>query len=77
MGELSQLRGALFDLTEQIRGLREDLNRPQHRLAVEVDRLANLLHIVEGIPREIIMKLDDETKDVLDNHTAHVAEMMG
>lgn len=76
MGELQQLRGALFDLTEQIRGLREDLNRP-HRLAVEVDRLANLLHIVEHIPKEIVMKLDDETKDVLDNHTAHVSEMIG
>lgn len=77
MGELSQLRGALFDLTEQIRGLREDLNRPHHRLAVEVDRLANLLHIVEQIPKEIVMKLDGETKDALDSHSSHVAELIG
>jgi hypothetical protein len=77
MSELSQLRGAIFDLTEQIRELNEALNRPQHRLGLQVDRLANLLHIIEQIPKEIVMKMDGETKDVLENHSHHVAELMG
>ena len=76
MGELSQLRGALFDLTEQIRGLRADLERPQMQLARELDRLHALFDIVENIPREIVMKIDDETKDVLQAHSSAVAEMM-
>ena len=76
MGELQQLRAALFDLTEQIRGLREDLQRPQTQLAGQLDRLHALFDIVENIPREIVMKMDDETKDVLQAHSSAVAEMM-
>ena len=77
MGELQQLRGALFDLTEQIRGLREDLQRPQTQLAGQLDRLHALFDIVENIPKEIVMKMDDETKDLIEAHSSAVAEMMG
>lgn len=76
MGELQQLRAALFDLTEQIRGLREDLQRPQTQLAQELDRLEALFVVVENIPRQIVMKMDGETKDVLEAHSSAVAEMM-
>lgn len=76
MGELQQLRAALFDLTEQIRGLRADLERPQTQLAGQLDRLHALFDIVENIPREIVMKIDGETKDVLEAHSSAVAEMM-
>lgn len=76
MGELQQLRAAIFDLTEQIRGLRADLERPQTQLAGQLDRLHALFDIVENIPREIVMKIDGETKDVLEAHSSAVAEMM-
>tara|TARA_Y100000004_G_scaffold187399_1_gene240144 strand:+ start:12 stop:245 length:234 start_codon:yes stop_codon:yes gene_type:complete len=77
MGELQQLRAALFDLTEQIRGLRADLERPQTQLAGELDRLHALFDVVENMPRVIEMKLSDETKDVLEAHSSAVAEMIG
>lgn len=77
MGELQQLRAALFDLTEQIRGLRADLERPQTQLAGQLDRLHALFDIVENIPREITMTMDKATMDCLEEHTSAVAEMMG
>ena len=68
MGELQQLRAAIFDLTEQIRTLNEGLSRPTNRIGLQVDRLANLVEIIDNIPREIVMRMDQETRDAIDDH---------
>jgi len=76
MGELQQLRAALFDLTEQVRQLREALDRPSTQLARQTERLADLLHIMEEVPETITIQMEKATMDVLEEHTSAVNTYM-
>ena len=76
MGELQQLRAALFDLTEQIRGLRDALERPANGLVRQTERLADLLHVMEEIPETITIKMDEETIEALDEHRSSIDELL-
>jgi len=76
MGELQQLRAALFDLTEQVRQLREALDRPSTQLARQTERLADLLHIMEEVPETITIVMEKATMDVIEEHTSAVNTYM-
>ena len=76
MGELQQLRAGLFDLTEQIRRLNENLERPTHSLALQTERLADLLHVMEEITEKITMSMDDATMSCLEDHRASIDAFM-
>lgn len=76
MGELQQLRAAIFDLTEQVRRLNENLERPTHGLARQTERLADLLHVMEEIPEKITMTMDDATMSCLEDHRASIDALM-
>ena len=77
MGELSQLRGALFDLTEQIRGLRDDLRRPQTDLSRELDRIHLLVDALSTVPSTIGLKIEESSAEILESHVSAIADYMG